>query len=63
MHERNSFLTLEFLFQLEVVGDIANTIWQIKEGMKKQDHWDYTFIHKASRFEPSLFLFCRMSFV
>ena len=27
--------------QVEVVGDIANSIWQISEMMKKQDHWDF----------------------
>jgi acetolactate synthase I/II/III large subunit len=25
--------------QLEVVGDIANSIWQISEGIEKQPHW------------------------
>ncbi len=28
--------------QVEVVGDIANSIWQINETMKKQDHWDFS---------------------
>ncbi len=28
--------------QLEVVGDIANSIWQIKEGLTKQDSWDFS---------------------
>ena len=27
--------------QVEVVGDIANSIWQIGEQLKKQDHWDF----------------------
>ena len=27
--------------QVEVVGDIANSIWQIKEGLKKQDQWNF----------------------
>jgi len=27
--------------QLEVVGDIANAIWQIKNHVKAQDHWDF----------------------
>ena len=28
--------------QVEVVGDIANSIWQISEGMTKQNHWDFS---------------------
>ena len=28
--------------QLEVVGDIANAIWQIKESIKNQAHWDFS---------------------
>ncbi len=28
--------------QLEVVGDIANAIWQINEQIKNQDHWDFS---------------------
>ena len=27
--------------QLEVVGDIANSIWRIKEKLEKQDTWDF----------------------
>ena len=27
--------------QVEVVGDIANSIWQINELLKKQSHWDF----------------------
>lgn len=27
--------------QVEVVGDIANSIWQISEGLEKQNHWDF----------------------
>lgn len=27
--------------QIEVIGDIANAIWQIKEGITKQDKWDF----------------------
>ena len=29
--------------QTEVVGDIANSIWQISEQLKVQDHWDFEF--------------------
>lgn len=28
--------------QIEVVGDIANSIWQINEKLVKQDHWDFS---------------------
>ena len=27
--------------QIEVVGDIANSIWQISESLAKQPHWDF----------------------
>ncbi len=27
--------------QVEVVGDIANSIWQITEGLRRQDHWNF----------------------
>ncbi|KWV90662.1 acetolactate synthase large subunit [Erythrobacter sp. YT30] len=27
--------------QIEVIGDIANAIWQIKEGVTPQDHWSF----------------------
>lgn len=33
--------------QLEVVGDIANAIWQIKESVNVQSNWDFSFFHKA----------------
>ncbi|MES2663508.1 MAG: acetolactate synthase large subunit [Pseudomonadota bacterium] len=29
--------------QLEVIGDIANAIWQINESVKPQPHWDFSF--------------------
>jgi acetolactate synthase-1/2/3 large subunit len=28
--------------QVEVIGDIANSIWQIKERLEKQPNWDFT---------------------
>jgi acetolactate synthase-1/2/3 large subunit len=28
--------------QIEVVGDIANSIWQINERLQKQSHWDFS---------------------
>lgn len=33
--------------QIEVVGDIANAIWQIGERIKAQDHWDFDFFHRV----------------
>eukprot|EP00736_Rhodelphis_marinus_P004865 Rmarinus@m.7654 len=38
--------------QLEVIGDIANAIWRIKEGIAVQDHWDFShFENVRLRFE------------
>jgi len=31
---------------VEVVGDIANSIWQIKEQLKKQRSWDFSYFTK-----------------
>ncbi len=28
--------------QIEVIGDIANSIWQISEQLEKQSHWDFS---------------------
>lgn len=33
--------------QLEVVGDIANSIWQIKEAISPQSHWEFGYFHKV----------------
>lgn len=33
--------------QLEVVGDIANSIWQLKEQIKRSDNWDFAFFSRA----------------
>ncbi len=33
--------------QLEVVGDIANAIWQIKEDISKQDHWNFDYFMRV----------------
>jgi acetolactate synthase-1/2/3 large subunit len=33
--------------QLEVVGDIANSIWQIKERVTPQPHWDFSLFRRA----------------
>ncbi len=31
----------------EVVGDIANSIWQLKEGLEPQPHWDFGLMTKV----------------
>lgn len=40
-----NFLTAEvdpvYFPQIEVVGDIANSIWQIAQRLEKQPHWDF----------------------
>jgi acetolactate synthase-1/2/3 large subunit len=33
--------------QAEVIGDIANSVWQILERAKPQPHWDFSFFLKA----------------
>ena len=33
--------------QLEVVGDIANAIWQINERIEVQQHWDFRFARRV----------------
>ena len=33
--------------QVEVVGDIANSIWQISERLETQDAWDFAYFHKV----------------
>ncbi len=33
--------------QLEVIGDIANAIWQIKEQLTQQTHWDFSVFLRA----------------
>jgi acetolactate synthase-1/2/3 large subunit len=33
--------------QLEVIGDIANTIWQVKEQIVAKAEWDFNFFFKA----------------
>ncbi|KPK91776.1 acetolactate synthase [bacterium SM23_31] len=32
--------------QVEVIGDIANGLWQINEKVKKQAHWDFSYFMK-----------------
>lgn len=36
--------------QLEVVGDIANGLWNIKERIRPQSHWDFTYFLKIKAF-------------
>ncbi|GAB5450964.1 MAG: acetolactate synthase large subunit [Halioglobus sp.] len=33
--------------QLEVIGDIANSIWQIEQGIEASEYWDFSFFHEA----------------
>ena len=33
--------------QTEVIGDIANSIWQISELLEKQSHWDFSYFEKV----------------
>ncbi|MEM9352676.1 MAG: acetolactate synthase large subunit [Planctomycetota bacterium] len=33
--------------QVEVVGDIANSVWQISEALEKNPAWDFTFFDKV----------------
>jgi acetolactate synthase-1/2/3 large subunit len=33
--------------QVEVVGDIANSLWQISERIEKQDSWDFSYFLKV----------------
>lgn len=33
--------------QTEVIGDIANSIWQMKEQLEPQSHWDFQYFEKV----------------
>ena len=33
--------------QAEVIGDIANAVWQIKERLEPQKHWDFSYFLKV----------------
>ncbi len=35
--------------QIEVVGDIANAIWQINEALETQAHWDFSEMKRAQK--------------
>jgi acetolactate synthase-1/2/3 large subunit len=36
--------------QLEVVGDIANAVWQIGQNLEKQKHWDFTYFIRMQKY-------------
>ena len=41
--------------QVEVVGDIANSVWQIKQALTAQEHWDFNyFLQIRERVEEHL---------
>ncbi len=33
--------------QVELVGDIANSLWQLNEALRPQDHWDFSWFMKT----------------
>ncbi|MEZ0469852.1 acetolactate synthase large subunit [Luteimonas salinilitoris] len=33
--------------QIEVVGDIANAVWQLAEALEPQPHWDFAFFERV----------------
>ena len=33
--------------QIEVVGDIANAVWQLSEALERQPHWDFELFRRA----------------
>lgn len=37
--------------QVEVVGDIANSIWAIKEQLQTQKHWNFSYFDKVKKAE------------
>lgn len=39
--------------QVEVIGDIANAIWAIIEGIQVQNHWDFNYFGKVKEAEES----------
>ncbi len=36
--------------QHEVIGDIANALWQISESIEKQGHWDFDYFLRVKQF-------------
>ncbi len=41
--------------QLEVIGDIANTVWQVGNNIKMQSHWDFSYFMKMQKYLNSHF--------
>jgi acetolactate synthase-1/2/3 large subunit len=35
--------------QIELVGDVANSIWQLKEALQPQPHWDFSWFDTVRR--------------
>ncbi len=33
--------------QVEVIGDIANSVWRMKQRLEKQSHWDFAYFDKV----------------
>lgn len=33
--------------QIEVIGDVANSVWRMKQRLEKQDHWDFDYFDKV----------------
>ena len=33
--------------QIEVIGDIANAIWRLKQSIEPQKHWDFAYFDKV----------------
>ncbi|MHA2394054.1 MAG: acetolactate synthase large subunit [Promethearchaeota archaeon] len=42
--------------QLEVIGDIANSIWQISEKIEKQPTWDFNYYLDTIKLQSDMFL-------
>jgi acetolactate synthase-1/2/3 large subunit len=42
--------------QLEVIGDIANAIWQISEQIEKQSNWDFNYYLDTIKLQSEKFL-------
>lgn len=42
--------------QLEVIGDIANSIWQISEKIEKQPSWDFKYYLDTIKLQSEIFL-------
>ncbi|OUS32642.1 acetolactate synthase large subunit [Thalassotalea sp. 42_200_T64] len=39
--------------QVEVIGDIGNSIWAILERLKRQEHWDFSYFRKVKAAEEN----------